>query len=42
MLIEDKRGNDYDTTKVTSIHTYIMVLSEHFEILNPMSLSDYY
>ena len=42
MLTEDKRGDSYDTTKITSIHTYIMVLSEHFETLNPISLSDYY
>ena len=41
MLTEDKRVTT-GTTKITSIHAYIMVLSEHFETLNPISLSDYY
>ena len=42
MLTEDKRGDSYGTTQIRSIHTCIMVLSKHFETLNPISLSDYY
>ena len=42
MLTEDKRGDTYGTTQITSTHTYIMVLSKLFETLNPISLNDYY
>ena len=42
MLSEDKRSDSYGTTQITSIPTYIMVLSKHFKILNLISLSDYY
>ena len=42
MLSKDKRSDSYDTTKITSIHTYVMVLSKLFETLNPISLNDYY
>ena len=37
-----QKGDNYGTTKITSIHAYIMVLSEHFETLNPISLNGYY
>ena len=42
MLTEDKRGDNYDITKIMSIHIYIMVLSKHFETLNLISLSGYH